>query len=133
MPPYYPHMMPEDIPVWERWLALHDSPELMYTYDVKVGESITSPQDTPEPWATMAYTLSKKRIDVVITAPTKITIVEVKKLAGWTALGQMLGYPVLFDNEFQPEMPVDSLLIAEALTLDTKTILDFHKIPYELV
>ena len=133
MPPYYPHMMPEDIPVWERWLALHDSPDLTYTYDVKVGESITSPEDTPEPWATMAYTLAKKRIDVVITSPTKITIVEVKRLAGWTALGQMLGYPVLFDNEFQPEMPVDSLLIAEALTLDTKTTLDFHKIPYELV
>lgn len=129
----YPHMMPEDEPVWERWLTANHAPGQDYAYDVKVGESITTPQDMPEPYAGMSHMLSKKRIDVIITYADRVVVAEVKRLAGWTAIGQLLGYPLLFSQEYEVDIPVSGLLIAESLTLDTKTILDYFKLPYILV
>lgn len=126
-------MMPEDTPVWTRWLDKHKEEPNAYTYDVKVGEAVKHPEQFDENFATMAMVLSKKRIDVVITTDDLITVVEVKKLAGWTAIGQMLGYPVLFQAEFNPQLPVQGLLVCESMTLDTQTILDFYGIPYELM
>jgi hypothetical protein len=129
----YPHMMPDDIPVWERWLAAFHVPGTDYAYDVKVGESITTPEDFPEPYATMGKLLAKKRIDVVLTFPDRIVVAEVKKKAGWTAIGQLLGYPLLFDREYSTDLPITGLLICESLTLDTQTILDTYKLPYIIV
>ncbi|MDP2325579.1 MAG: hypothetical protein Q8N51_16340 [Gammaproteobacteria bacterium] len=129
----YPHMMPADVPVWERWLAKHASEDNLFDYDILVGSNIDTPEDMPEPYGGMAIALSKKRIDVVITSDSGITVAEVKQLAGWTAIGQMFGYPLLFIDEFQPDIPVSGLLIAESLTKDTQRILDAFKIPYELV
>lgn len=129
----YPHMMPDDVATWERWLAKHKDDVADYAYDIKVGESITTPEDLPEPYAGMAQLLSKKRIDVVITYPDKILVAEVKRKAGWTAIGQLLGYPLLFSREYTTDVPITGLLIAESLTLDTKTILDTYGLPYELV
>jgi len=129
----YPHMMPEDVPVWERWLAKHAAEDLLFDYDILVGSNIDTPEDLPEPYGTMAVALSKKRIDVVITADTGVIVAEVKRLAGWTAIGQLFGYPLLFIDEFQPDIPVSGLLIAESLTKDTQRILDAFSVPYELV
>jgi hypothetical protein len=129
----YPHMMPDDIPVWERWLALYHVPGTDYAYDVKVGESIKTPEDFPEPYASMSYMLAKKRIDVVLTFPDRIIIAEVKRKAGWTAIGQILGYPLLFSREYTSELTITGLLICESLTLDTQTILDTYKLPYIIV
>jgi hypothetical protein len=129
----YPHMMPEDEPVWDRWLTRYHVDGQLYAYDVKVGESITTPQDIPEPYAGMAYMLSKKRIDVIITFSDRVVVAEVKRLAGWTAIGQLLGYPLLFTNEYDVDLPVSGLLICEALTLDTQSIMDYFKLPYIIV
>jgi hypothetical protein len=129
----YAHMMPDDVPTWERWLAAYSLPEDDYAYDVKVGQSITVPEDNPDPFDKMAFQLSKKRIDVVITRNDSIIIAEVKKKAGWTAIGQLLGYPLLFSREYTTEVPITGLLIAESLTLDTQTILDTYGLPYVLL
>ena len=125
--------MPEEVIVWERYLAITDMTDKTIDYDVKVGEGIKTPADMPEPYARNSVFLSKKRIDAVVTGPENILIVEVKQLAGWTSIGQVLGYPVLFQLEFNPDLPVGSLLVAESLTLDTKTILDFYGISYLIV
>jgi len=126
-------MMPEDVPVWERWLAKHHADNFLYDYDVQVGSNITTPEDLPEPYGTMALGLSKKRIDVVITNDEGIIIAEVKRLAGWTAIGQIFGYPLLFLDEYETDIPVTGLLIVESFTKDTQRILDAFQVPYEIV
>lgn len=128
----FPHMMPEEIPVWENWLAAHDLTDSSIDYDVKVGTEIQDIEDMPEPYKSNCIMLSKKRIDAVITSPDRITIVEVKKCAGWSAIGQALGYTYLFQTEYNPDLPVTPLIVTETLTPDVQAILDHYQIPYEI-
>ena len=129
----YPHMLPDDVPVWERWLQAHPDPNATIDYDVKVGRGIDVREDIPDPWASMAVDLSMKRIDAIITSGDTILIIEVKKIAGWTAIGQILGYPVIFINTYHPTLAVSALLVTESFTLDTRDIMDFYHLPYEIM
>lgn len=127
-------MMPEDVPVWERWLDLHQpGDDVTISYDVKVGTPIKLPEDFPDPYRRNALMLSKKRIDAVVTYPSYILIVEVKGIADWTAIGQMLGYPFLFAEEFKPTMELRTLLVAGSVRPDVDRILEAYGIPFELV
>lgn len=131
--PEFAHMMPEDIPVWKRWLDTHEHEWERIDYDVKVGEGCTLPDDCPEPFRTQALTLSKKRIDAVLIFPDFHVTIEVKKLASWKALAQTMGYPILYHIAF-PDVPdVKTLLVAEDFTLDMRTIMNRLNIPYEQV
>lgn len=131
--PDFPHMMPADIPVWRRWLTRLSTPYESISYDVHVGEGRPVPDDWPEPYRSNAHYLSLKRIDAVITFADHILIVEVKHLAGWKAIGQTVGYPILYADAFHPELPVATLLLTEAFTLDTQRVMDELQIPYEIV
>jgi len=131
--PEFPHMMPEDIPVWSRWLTLQSRNWDHIDYDVHVGEGVTIPDDWPDNYKANALGLSLKRIDAVIFYGDRICIVEVKKIAGWKALGQIVGYPVLYSNYMAPTMPVTRLLICEGFDLDLQNIMDQLEIPYEIV
>lgn len=129
----YPHMMPDDLPVWIRWLDLHEPDWLRIDYDVKVGAGIELDPDFEEPYRSNAVGLSKKRIDAVLIYPDKHVIVEVKGLADWKAIGQIMGYPVLYERYIKPDLPVIPLLIAAAFTLDLQDIMDHYELPYDLV
>ena len=129
----FPHMMPEDVPVWRRWLDTHDNDWDRIDYDVHVGEGVDLPPDFAEPHRSNAIGLSKKRIDAVLIYPDKIVIVEVKKLASWKALGQTLGYPILYEEAFTPTVPISPLLVTESFTLDLQHIFDIYQLNYDLV
>jgi hypothetical protein len=125
--------MPEDVPVWKQWLATHNNDWIRIDYDVHVGEGIHLDPGPVEPWRSQALALSQKRIDAVILYPDHVTIIEVKKLAGWKAIGQLIGYPLLYRNTYPHRTDIRALLIAEDFTLDTRTVLDHFDLPYEQV
>lgn len=130
----FKHMMPDEALVWQRWLDLMKlPPDTDITYDVTVGEAVKLPEDFPEPYRGNAKFLSKKRIDAVITFPDYILIIEVKKVVSWAAIGQLMGYPILFQQEFAPTMPVYSLLVAESFPLDLRNIFDALHLQFNLV
>lgn len=130
----FKHMMPDEALVWQRWLTLAQLPgDIDVSYDVAVGEAIKLTEDFPEPFRGMATFLSKKRIDAVLTFPDRILIVEVKKVVSWAAVGQLLGYPVLFDREFHPTLPLTVLLVAESFPLDLQLIFDTIRLPYDII
>ena len=129
----YPHLMPREIIIWEKWLELNQQRFELYEYDIRVGESIIPPPNIDANIAQMAVDLAKKRIDVLASTAGQPTIIEIKDWAGLTAVGQLLSYPLLFAREF-PEAPGPAvLLIATRLTPDIGFILDTYQIPYELV
>ena len=131
--PEFPHMMPADVPVWRRWLQRLTTPYERIEYDVHVGEGTKPPDDWTEPHRSNAVYLSLKRIDAVIHFSDHILIVEVKQLADWKAIGQTIGYPVLYADAFKPDLPVAALLIAEDFTLDTRHVLEALQINFEQV
>lgn len=132
--PTYKHMLPDETAVWERWLALANLPDdVDITYDVTVGQGITLAEDFPDPYKGNAEFLSKKRIDAVVTFSDYILIVEVKKVCSWGAIGQLIGYPILFATEYNPAIPIYSLLVLESFPLDLRDIFDVTGLSYDLV
>lgn len=131
--PRYPHMMPEDVPVWERFLDSQPHDWIRIDYDVKVGEGVDLPPDFGEPFRTSCVNLSKKRIDAVLIYDNFDVVCEVKKCADWRAIGQIIGYPILYQRDVAQHKQVQSALITESFTLDTQYLANYLGLNYILV
>lgn len=87
------HMLPEDLAIWRRFLEHFEDQFETYVYDKLVGprydwgEFELSPQ--MEKLAERLYAL---RIDVLALREGETWVIEVKPLAGLSALGQVLAY-----------------------------------------
>lgn len=92
----YPHMMPAEVPIWERWLSQYGKDYSKFDYDVHVGEGITTDPTWQANIATMAKILTQKRIDAVGYIGDRRVIFEVKPDAGLSALGQLIAYRDLY-------------------------------------
>lgn len=126
----YPHLLPDDVKVWEQFLL--DLPDLFQVldYDVRVGDGRPMP-DLPTPkLRRMATDLSQRRIDVVGHQDNTRTIIEVTHTAGLKAIGQMTAYPTLYRAKYPGSYRIKSLLVAGALESDIVVCLDKHQIPY---
>lgn len=131
--PAFPHMMPEDVPVWERWLAKHGTQYDTFLYDIRVGNGIEPPPIGDPSHRSMWADLTKKRIDVIARTLTTDLIIEVKDKIGFTALGQILAYPVLYEISPGQDRDVQILLVAAEILPDMQTVLETLRVPYEIV
>lgn len=95
----YPHLMPKDVEVWEKFLDSHPKYFNEVEYDVHVGQGVTTPPEAPKEYAYDYKHLTKKRIDVVGHKGEIIFIVEIKPSAGLSAVGQAFGLSQLFRAE----------------------------------
>ena len=95
----YPHLMPKDVKIWERFIDQNPDSFGLVSYDVRVGEGMKLPDDAEEPYASDMYHLSKKRIDVVGFVGNEAWVIELKPRAGFTAIGQALGLTELYQPE----------------------------------
>jgi len=129
----FPHLVGGDVPVWRAFLSLGVSRYLRFAYDVRVGEGIDVSGLSPD-LARIGTLLTQKRIDVVgERAGPVYDLIEVKLSAGLGAVGQLLGYQVLFPLSF-PELPLaDVVLVAGSVDRDTRTVLESHAIVVNLV
>lgn len=132
-PTRFPHILPVDVPVLMRWIDLHQHEINSIDFDVRVGEGRPAPPETPPNLRTMALDLSKRRIDVVAYFPTWIAIIEVTRIAGFTALGQLMIYPTLYKQTFSPGLDVIPLLVCEELMPDVRPVITDLGIKYEIL
>lgn len=121
---FYPHLMPDDIPVWERFLAEHEADYDHLEYDVRVGEGRPAPIDFPEPLRHMALDLSRRRIDAVGFTSATIDIIEITRLIDLKAVGQVIAYPVLYRQTYLPLQALRSVLVGEKYNTDIQPVLD---------
>ena len=129
----YPHMYGQDKEVWERFMDLNPGFFNAVDYDWRVGEGVEVPFKLGENLMRMAKMLSQKRIDVVGWNDDQPMIVEVKKRVGIQTLGQVLGYQVLFEKEFQNFKKPGLMVICEIIEADDRDVLDAYKIPVYVV
>lgn len=106
----YPHMLPADVELWNRFLDHNDFPGATVAYDVHVGTPAHVPPGTQENYARMIVALSTYRIDAVLYLPDETAVVEVKPHAGPTAIGQVLSYTLLF-RKLYPQLPTTHPII----------------------
>jgi len=89
-----------------------------YEYDVCLGgqnaERVAADHELKPMWVT----LCQKRIDVVGWTGTKATLIEVKPVAGFSALGQIIGYGWLWNKEKVASSFPSLLVVCEFLDAD---------------
>lgn len=101
---FYPHMMPHDVHIWEKYVRANPGLFLSCDYDVPIGPTPDWLDDELDAEQGRQGFLYRKKIDVVAYAADYVALIEVKPSAGSSALGQILGYQVLFKQDF-PNAP----------------------------
>ena len=129
----YPHLLTEDITVWERYLELHPDLYQSIEYDVRVGDGRDPGPDYADNIRQMALDLSRRRIDAIGHTNTDITLIEITRRAGLTAVGQLFTYPVLYAQSYPTTKPVKVLLVCERLATGVAPVLLQHHITWETV
>lgn len=129
----YPHMKPQEVVLWDRFLGHMPWDAERIRYDVRVGEGEAPPSDAPA-WARkMVWALSTKRIDALVHTPQEIVIVEVKQRASLSAVGQLLGYLALYTRQERPRKPIRLVCVAERVAPDMGIIFQEYGIEVYLV
>lgn len=118
--PKYPHLLPADVDLWERFMELHPNFFQSVEYDVHVGGAIdVKPWWSDKDIRSFSH-LAAKRIDVVGHTPGEIWIIEVKPEAGVSAIGQLISYRLLYRKRFGPTAPLVLCLVTDFLTADER-------------
>ena len=114
--------------LWDQWLKLHGEDYARFMYDVHVGRPWPDHLVMPERWRKGAEAVYLKRIDVVGYQPGVITVFEVKPHAGLGALGQILGYLTLYEDQFGPPEELRGAIVTELVDPNVEKILEDHGI-----
>ncbi len=129
----YPHLLGEDVTVWDSFVEQY--PDRFHTvdYDVHVGTGIEVPAHPDENIAEQYRNLTKKRIDVIGWKNNLPTIIEVKYRVGLDTLGQVLGYRVLYLKEHPEILCIPLLIVCAIIGPDDIYILDHFNVPFVIV
>lgn len=115
----YPHMKPEDVAIWERFLAAYPNYFETCDYDVAVGAGRMPAEPQAENDARGWAALTRKKIDVVGYTKDFIAVIEVKPRARANALGQVWMYDELYREDYQTNLPVRNIIITDDIDPDT--------------
>lgn len=114
----YPHMLPADVKLWERWIDRYPDFFSAVEYDIHVGGTVKRLPWWSDAYKEMASALAARKIDVVGHRPGEVWIVELKPDAGASAIGQLLCYRILYNRKFQPTSSVVLCLITNNMVPD---------------
>ncbi len=109
--PHYPHMMREDTEVWTKFLERGAVRIDRVWYDVRVGSLVFLGPETSEMVMRIAAGLTRKRIDVVAAVGGDTWVIEVKPYANMYAVGQILTYVRLFEQEYEYSAGLQAVIV----------------------
>lgn len=124
----YPHMLPHEEAIWDRFIEEYGLPVGGISYDVHLGVGAPVDPDWPEWMTRMVKVLSTHRADVVVDRSDEVVIIEIKSIAGMGAVGQLVGYEALYLQQFGLDRPVRLLCVCERTEADIKVIFNHYEI-----
>ena len=99
IPPAFPGLrLPERI-VLEAWLAKHSAEFGRFDHNVALGPGHDPGPTFPDNIRQMSMQNSKRKVDVVAWVGERPTLIEVKERATPSAIGQLLTYAHLWEQE----------------------------------
>lgn len=107
----YPHLMPEDVAVWERFIDAFPDMYERVQYDVHVGYVPDFVTDNEDGSMRAQAALYRKKIDVVALVQDQIDIIELKPRCTMSTIGQVLGYKFLYLKEYTPPVQPKAIVI----------------------
>lgn len=129
----YPHMVPEEIAIWKRFLAKYGNRFDSFRYDVHVGEGVGRIPGYSKKDQDMFIRLTQKRIDVVAYKIGAAFIVEIKNRAGLSAIGQLIAYKRLYQEKYGRFSVAGLAIVAESVDQDVRHVAEAAKIQVILV
>ncbi len=123
------HMGAYDAAIWLKFLEKFNPRFDRVEFDCLCGEGQECEDEDPDWVKRMVEALSCKRIDVVGRIGGRTCLIEVKQDAGLSAVGQLLGYKVLFQEENPEVSDADLLLVTDEIDDDTLTVCQAFGIP----
>ena len=129
----YPHLLGQDYIIWDRFILLYPDRFDTVDYDVHIGSGIMPPEDQPTSDDIQWQALTQKRIDVIGWKDNLPTIVEVKYRVSLETLGQLLGYQVLYSEQFPEYQNVPLLCVCAFIAGDDLQLFQHFNIPWVIV
>ena len=124
----FPHMYAAESNIWRRWLEIYGKDYLRFSYDLHVGKLYPSLENQDPKWKRGAEAVYLKRIDVVGYQADTETVFEVKIRAGLGALGQIIGYLALYEEQFSPATELKGAIVCDGVDPNVRWILEDHGI-----
>lgn len=124
-----PHMLAPDIPVWYRFLREWGEHFHALYYDCLLGGPTLSEGEEKDPMKRMWRALICKRADAIAETRNETWLIEVSAYPGMRALGQLLTYKTLWDEDPKIDKPVVMVLVADQVDAD---VMISYK-PYNIV
>lgn len=129
----YPHMKPEDVAVWERYIKINPGIFDSVDYDVGLGVGTPLEKEQSEKMQADWLALTRKKIDVIAYGlDGKRYLIEVKPIANMRALGQILTYEELYTRN-NAGLIAKSLVIAGKVDRELAVMFDKHQIEVAIV
>lgn len=128
----YPHMQPEDVMVWHKYIQSHPDVFERCDYDVAVGEGAPTDPSHTEVMQGMHTILTQKKIDVVAYKGYKTFLIEVKPVANARGLGQILTYLKLYKKDHLLEQNIIPMIVCGSIEREMEEVFDLHGIRVEV-
>ena len=130
---YYPHMLEDEARIWTKFLQTTALEFQKITYDVHLGQGILPLPGEPDFMKDLKLAVTRKRVDAVAETADDIWIFEVKPRAGMSALGQLVNYFELYQQEYRPTKPLMLAVICEREEPDIRHAYDLYAVNIILV
>lgn len=109
----YPHLMPIDRAIWERFLERNGSEFLGFQYDIMLGEGADPVEGMSERDKRLLYSLTVKRVDCLGVREDGLVLFEVKPRLGMAAMGQLVVYNLLWKRRYGIGRPITMAWVGE--------------------
>lgn len=129
----YPGMLPREIVVFRAWLRLHENEYTRFDFNVRIGTGFDPGPTVSASIRAMAIANSQKRIDAVAYKDGAVTLIEVKDRAGFSAVGQLVGYLHMWQAANPAQARPRLLLVANRLQDDIPLVASGAGIDIDLV
>ena len=130
---YPPHMSPEDFKLFKRWGidALKDA--INVYYDIGLGEGAPADIVIEDNLRLMWQKITQKRADVVVEYLDHVDIVELRFNATSNAIGRLLAYQMLWNDEPPIAKETFIVLVSNRFDPDLERLAGQHNIRYLIV
>jgi len=121
---HYKHMARHDVRIWERFLDRYAGYFDEAAYDVAFGGTeVTDPTATEQERIMWRFNTAK-RVDAIVRNRDVLWLCEVRPGSGLSALGAVLGYTWLAEQEKFSDRPIIMTVVTDHTDPDTRLILE---------
>src|SRR5579863_8388373 len=109
----YPHLMPLDIQIWDRFLDAYGKDFLGFQYDILLGQGAVPLPNMSDEDKLMLFALTVKRADVLAIQSDMLWLIEIKPRLGMSCVGQLVSYKYLWEEQFGNNPPIMPTWVGE--------------------